>query len=220
MRNLAALLLLILLAACTKNMQLEKNETGDAAALDSTVEIKADGVDGMDVLFIIAQEGFQDDEYGVPKKILEDDGIRVVTATITTDKAVGKYGLEVMPDVAVRDVDPKNFSMIVMIGGPGAPVLADYPEVLTLLQAAAKDNMRIGAICIAPTVLAKAGILQGRKATVWHSIVDREPIDILEENGAAFVDDPVVMDGNIITGNGPDAAQEFGEAVLRMIQAG
>ena len=57
-------------------------------------------------------------------------------------------------------------------------------------------------------------MLDGKKATVWTSTLDRGPVKILEENGAEFVNEKVIQDGNIITANGPAAAEEFGEKIL------
>jgi len=72
---------------------------------------------------------------------------------------------------------------------------------------------------ISPVILAKAGALKGKKATVWSSPLDRSPIKILEAQGAEFVDEKVVWDGNIITGNGPDAAREFGKTIADALEA-
>jgi protease I len=65
--------------------------------------------------------------------------------------------------------------------------------------------------------LAKAGVLKGKKATVWSSPMDKSPIKILTQNGAIFENLDVVVDGNIITANGPQAAEEFGIVISKHI---
>ncbi len=74
----------------------------------------------------------------------------------------------------------------------------------------------MGAICIAPTILAYAGVLEGKKATVWNQ--DGKQAEILTKNGAEFVDELVVVDGKIVTANGPPAAEAFGKKILEMLK--
>jgi len=70
----------------------------------------------------------------------------------------------------------------------------------------------VGAICIAPGILARAGILKGRKATVFPS-----EIEALKRNGAFYTALPVVIDGRIVTASGPEAAEEFGKALVKTL---
>jgi len=70
----------------------------------------------------------------------------------------------------------------------------------------------IGAICIAPVTLANAGLLKGRKATVWASEKAR-----IETKGAIYTGADVQVDDNIVTANGPNAAKAFGEALLKLL---
>ena len=169
----------------------------------------------MKALLIIAQKGFQDHEYSETKDVLEDSGVKTTTASITADYANGKFGMIVMPDIAVKDAKAGDYDVIVVIGGPGAPELAKHKEVLDLLRTAKQKSMNLAAICIAPTVLAKAGVLEGKKSTVWKS---PESIKILEQGKAIFVDKPVVVDSKLVTGNGPDAATEFGRKIVEMLR--
>ena len=76
----------------------------------------------------------------------------------------------------------------------------------------------MAAICIAPEILAKAGVLKEKKATVWSSSIDQGPVEFLENEGAEHVEEPVVVDGKIITGNGPEAATEFGQKIVEVLR--
>ena len=80
-----------------------------------------------------------------------------------------------------------------------------------IAREATEKNRLLAAICIAPAILAKAGVLNQKEATVWSSVLDKSAVKILKENGAIYKDQPVVQDGKIITANGPDAAKEFGQ---------
>ena len=111
----------------------------------------------------------------------------------------------------MRDVDVSQFDRFAFIGGPGAGALKDDSEAIALAQKISESGKVFGAICIAPTILAAAGVLQGKKATVWNK--NGEEGTFIESHGAEFIDQPVVIDGLLITANGPDAAEEFGKAV-------
>ena len=164
-----------------------------------------------DVLLIIAQKDFQPVEYGDTRAELEKAGLGIAVASITTDVAVGADSNTVKPDVAVKDANAADYKAVVVIGGPGAHTLGEHEEVLELLKDAKDKGKVVAAICIAPTILAKAGLLEGKKATVWNG--DGEQAGVIEAGGAEFVDNPVVADGKIITGNGPAAAREFGKTI-------
>lgn len=207
MRGWILILGLILILGCEKGIEVsepvEKNSYGE--------------VSKMDILFIIAQKDFRDEELEEPKKVLEEAGHRVVIASITTEPAIGMFGMEVKPDLAVKDAKVDDYAGIVIIGGAGSPTLGNYDEVLTLLKDAFNEGKLIGAICLGPTVLAKAGILNGKRATVWASLTARDGIEVLESNGAVYVKEDVVVDGNIVTAKGPEVATEFGKKLVEML---
>lgn len=169
-----------------------------------------------DVLLIISQEDFQPIEYLHTKQELENAGFSVDVASITTNVAVGKDGSEVKPNLAVKDANADYYKAVVLIGGPGALELGKHKEVLELLKQADKKEKIIAAICISPVILAKAGLLKGKKATVWNG--DRRQSKILESAGAEFIDRPVVVDGRTITANGPAAAKEFGRTISNALE--
>ncbi|MEA3514047.1 MAG: DJ-1/PfpI family protein [Nanoarchaeota archaeon] len=166
-------------------------------------------------VLIIAHRNFRDEELRIPLQILRDNSIICVIASTSLDMAKGSLGTEVKPDVLIRDVDPEDYDVIIFIGGPGAMVLAGREDVVMLLSSAEKKKKILAAICIAPAIFAKAGVLKDKKATVWKS---DESISILEKGKAVFVDKPVVVDGLIVTANGPQAAEEFGEKIVEMLE--
>ena len=171
------------------------------------------------VLFLIASHNFRDEELLVTKKLLEEGGFRVTIASSSLKTAYGMLRTKIKPDTLISQVKVEDYNAIVLIGGSGAKEYWDNLLVHKLLHQALQKGKVIGAICIAPVTLAKAGILKNRKATVWWSpTIDLRKI--LKNYGAEFVDRSVVIDGKIITANGPSASEDFGKALLRILQKG
>ena len=170
----------------------------------------------MKALFIIAPVDFRDEEYFIPKKIIEENSIDVTTAS-TSEVSTSKFGKQVAVDILIEKVN-SDYDVIIFVGGSGA---RDYFENKTLLDLARKfleEGKMVAAICIGPAILAKSGVLKGKQATVWTSPNNREGITILEENGAIYLDQDVVVDRNIITANGPGAAEVFGKKILEVLE--
>lgn len=167
------------------------------------------------ILYVIAKNGFRDPEYFVPKNVLKTAGHAVVTASNgeKSDLAQGAEGGVAEIDIAVRDTRAGDYDAVVFAGGPGALQNLDNEESYRLVQETVKEGKLLGAICIAPVILARAGVLKGKKAVVWSSADDVSGIDEIKKNGAEYVDEPVVQDGSLITARNPRAAQEFGEAL-------
>ncbi len=165
-------------------------------------------------LFIIAQENYQPVEYGVPKEILEDAGIEVVTASKNIGICTAGDGSTTEATIALSEVNVSDYDAIVFIGGPGARDYQHDVQAHLTAQEAINRGKVLGAICIAPTILAYAEVLEGKKATVWNN--DQEQGKLLESMGATFVDEPVVVDGKIVTANGPSAAKEFGRRLFEL----
>lgn len=167
------------------------------------------------IAYVIAKKGFRDEEYFIPREVLAAAGHTVVTAS--NEKAgataTGSHGGEAHIDVTIADVKAAEFDAVVFAGGPGAVENLDNEESYRLINETVSAGKLLGAICIAPTILANAGVLRGKNATVWTSVTDKDPIAILESNGAMYTDAPVIEDGNIITANSPKAAHVFGEAL-------
>ncbi|MBN1169587.1 DJ-1/PfpI family protein [Candidatus Micrarchaeota archaeon] len=167
------------------------------------------------VLMIVAQVGFRDEEFFVPKEILEKDGHIVKTASLTRGQAKGALGAIVSPDMAIYEANPEFFDCIVVVGGPGSPVLAKNKEVTELIEKGFRKGKIIAAICLGPMALAAAGILSGRNATVFKS---REGLDALYNGGATYKDKGVIVDENIITADSPQNAERFGIAIAEKLR--
>lgn len=165
------------------------------------------------VLFVIAPENFRDEELLKPKKILESKGFEVEIASIKTGKAIGMLGAEVEVEKVVYDLDPLSYDAIVLVGGIGASVFFSDEKLQEFFKMAYENGKIVAAICISPVTLARAGLLKGRKATVWHGEAEK-----IKEYGAKYTASDVEIDGKIITANGPEAAEKFGEALVKLLE--
>lgn len=197
------ILMLILLLGCSKE-QTVKEQIIEKQPKEVSYMAKA--------LFIIAPENFKDEEYFTPKSILEGNNIEVVTASLeaeATSVAGKKQKVDVLLDQATTDYDA-----IVFIGGAGASVYFDNAKAHSLAKEFNSQGKIVAAICIAPVTLANSGVLQGKKATVWNG----DYVSKLEAGGATYTGEDVTVDGNIITANGPGAAQEFGNKLVEKLK--
>jgi protease I len=167
------------------------------------------------VALIIANVGYQQIEYSVPKHIIEAAGIGVETVSDKPGIATAKDNSTTTVDVTLNELDVTHYKAILFIGGPGALEHLDNETSYKIIQDAIKSRKIVGAICAATRILAKADALEGKKATGWNG--DDELEKIYKEHGATFMAKNVVTDGNIITAVGPDAAQEFGQAILQVL---
>lgn len=159
-------------------------------------------------LLIIAPVNFRDEEFFDTERILEKAGIQVTVACSKGGIAKGKLGGSVKVGILLKDARVADYDAVVFIGGGGAAVYLDDPVAHGIAQEAARQNKLLAAICVAPAILARAGVLRGRKATVFP---DDAPE--LKDNGALYTGAGVEKDGNLITGSGPQASVEFGRAV-------
>ena len=165
------------------------------------------------VLMVIASDRFRDEEYQKPRAILEKAGIGVTVASSSLKEAAGTLGLKVKPDLLIKDARMEEYDGIVFVGGMGATEYWDNPDAHRLARAALGSGKLTSAICIAPMTLANAGLLKGKRATIWKDVVDD-----FKTKGVVYTGKPVEKDGKLITGSGPDAAEEFGNALVEALK--
>jgi protease I len=169
---------------------------------------------GKKVVMIIAPRDFRDEELFDVRSALEAAGATVSVACTSLGEATGMLGGKAKPDMLVADLDVADFDAVIFVGGGGARVYWDDPTAHHIASLTDKYGKVLGAICIAPVTLAKAGVLDSRKATVWSSEKGQ-----LEAMGAEYTGADVEVDGEIITGNGPKASKKFAEAIVKALAA-
>lgn len=162
---------------------------------------------GKKIVMIIAQRQFEETEFKEPKEIFDNEGANVTIASSALSMATGG-NLSVKPDILINDVKVKDFDAIVFIGGFGVTEYFENPQAHRIARQALEANKILAAICMAPRILANAGVLKGKKATCFPNVKED-----IKDKGAIVVGEMVERDGNIITGNGPGAATKFGETI-------
>ncbi len=167
------------------------------------------------ILMIIAQNGFRDEELLVPKEIIEHAGHQVKIASLNRLTATGMLGATVHPDFAVHEVNPDFFDSVVVVGGAGTSMLVKNNDTIRIVREIAQKGKLVAGICLAPMVLAKAGVLVDRQATVFRT---KESVAMLKANGALYKDQPLIVDENVVTADGPSSASIFGKKIVEMLK--
>jgi protease I len=170
----------------------------------------------MKILIVVAPERFRDKELLVPVAAFQRAGIAFDIASTRRGPCTGMLGAKITATRAFGEVDPNLYGAIAIIGGGGSQVhLWNDPMLRKLVQSFHASQKIVAAICLSPVVLAHAGILKGIQATFFES---PDAVREMKSGGAVPVNKAVVVDGRIITANGPAAAQEFAGTILSAIK--
>jgi len=168
-------------------------------------------LDGKKVLMVIPPTQFRDEEFLDPKKILEDEGAKVVVGSTTVRVCRGMKGTAVQADIAIADAKADDYAALVICGGSSVPEFFWNDKKLQELAAAMSAGGKIvAAICLSTVVLAKAKLLAGREATVYFL---PQAIEELKAGGATYVKETLLIHNNIILAEGPPDSQRFGQAI-------
>lgn len=163
-------------------------------------------------VIVIARKVFRDEEYLEPLRALEDAGIDVTTASTRPGECIGKLGARAIATMAIEDALSVPWDAVVFVGGAGAADFFDDTSAHALARSARDRGAVVAAICIAPSTLARAGLLDGLRATAFETQEDD-----LRAHGAIWTGAPVEVDGRVVTANGPAAARAFGETIATMV---
>lgn len=164
-------------------------------------------------VFIISQADFRDEELLEPKEVLESRGFTVKIASQTRNKAIGKLGAEIEPDLAVPEIKVNDFDALVFVGGSGARDYFNDVAIMDLVKDFSSAGRILGAICIAPSILANAGALIGKTVTAFSTEEQN-----LRDKGADYTGMQVEIDGKVVTAKDPSAAVEFGEKLAYLLE--
>ncbi|MCX7599721.1 MAG: DJ-1/PfpI family protein [Armatimonadetes bacterium] len=159
---------------------------------------------GKRVLMIVAPKDFRDEEFEQPYQILGSAGAKITVGSLRKGECVGVAGTKIQATATPGDVKVADYEMLVFVGGPGMTKYLSDPSLIKLAKDFAAARKVIGAICVAPVILARAGLLKGIEATVWPDMKQE-----LVGRAASYVAEDVVVSGTIITASGPDAAEAF-----------
>jgi len=157
---------------------------------------------------IIAPRNFRDEELFHTKEELGASGNDVTISSTTRNTATGMLGGTVTPDITIDEVNVDDYDAVVFVGGSGSSIYFNNTKAHEIARDAYNKGKVIGAICIAPSTLANAGLLKGKRATSYPSEESN-----LRAKGAIYTGRPVEKDGKIITADGPSSARVFGRMI-------
>ena len=175
-----------------------------------------DYLKGKKVVFVVASNGYQPIEYTVPKKILEQYGINVITASDKPGGAIASDKSTTPVDITIDELKPEDYDGIFFIGGPGAMEHLDNSISYAIANRAKNLDIPYGAICVSTRILAKGKALEGVRVTGWDE--DNALETILRGNGAEYAKGhDIVTSGLVVTATGPKAAEQFAEGIMRVL---
>lgn len=174
-------------------------------------------LEGKSVVLVVPPTQFREEEVFEPKRLLEREGARVVVASTAVRTCRGMRDGTIESQAAISDIDPAAHDALVLAGGSSVPGLFWKDKGLVALAGQMAEAGKIlAAISLSTVVLANAKLLEGRGATVYRLPA---ALDALREAGATFVNEKVVVDGNLIMAEGPSEADSFAEAIAAALSS-
>lgn len=167
----------------------------------------------MSQVYLFCADGFEEIEGLTVVDLLRRAGITIEMVSITGSKKVtGSHGIALETDLLFEEAD-KAADMLVLPGGmPGTTSLGAHEGLLARLSSQYEAGGWIAAICAAPSVFAKAGFLKDRRATSYPTCLDGLCVK-------EYVEEPVVIDGNVITSRGLGTAIDFALTIISVLQS-
>lgn len=163
------------------------------------------------MIAVLLADGFEEIEALTPVDMLRRAGLEVVTVGISSKVALGSHGIPVICDRLPSEVELDKISTVIFPGGmPGSLNLDASPFTDEIISSVTSRGGRVAAICAAPLVLGRRGLLKGKRATCYPGFEN-------ELLGATVTDELVVTDGNITTAKGMGAALEFAKELVTLL---
>ncbi|UCD05945.1 MAG: DJ-1/PfpI family protein [candidate division WOR-3 bacterium] len=164
-------------------------------------------------LIVIAPEDFRDDEFSVTYDSLKRHEVKITVASIDTTPATGMFGRVVKPDIALDKSNVDEFDALIIIGGKGCEQLWNNEILHTIVKEFDSQKKLIGAICIAPMVLGRAGILTDKIVTAYPAIRDE-----IGKCCRTCTDADVEISDNVVTCSRPEASASFAATIITILK--
>ena len=163
---------------------------------------------------VLAEDMYQELELWYPLLRMREAGAEVlVVGTGSASTYTSKHGYPVTVNTTANDVSAADFAAVIVPGGFAPDRLRRYPAVLKLVRDAYTQGKVVGAICHAGWVLVSAGILKGKKVTCVPAIKD----DVINAGGI-YLDQEVVVDGNLVTSRTPEDLPAFCRSIIEVME--
>ena len=164
------------------------------------------------MIYMFLAEGFEEVEALAPLDLLRRAGLEIKTVGVGSKTVVGSHEIPVVADITAEELTDVSADMIILPGGmPGTLNLDASDAVAYAIRTATESNAYLAAICAAPLILGRRGLLKGRRATCYPGFED-------ELVGALKIGGRVIRDGKIITAVGMGAAAEFGFELISVLK--
>ncbi len=164
-------------------------------------------------LIFLPKKDFNEEEFTIINRRLLKAGKQVFITSDDHSICSGSKGMKVKSDTSFYNVNVNNFGAFILIGGTGSKAYWKNDALHRILKKFFEAKKVIAAICSSPITLAKAGILQNKKATCCSE----DKMELINA-GIDYQDKNVVVDGNVVTANDARSALQFAEAVLHLIK--
>ena len=162
------------------------------------------------MVLVLLADGFEEIEALTPIDVLRRAGLSVVSCGLSGSLVRGAHGIYVKADTSPEEVDPREIDMLILPGGmPGATNIDAHPSTDIFIDAVKKNGGRLAAICAAPLVLGRRGLLAGKRACCYPGFES-------ELRGAELSEWGVVTDGNVTTARGMGVALDFSKELVRL----
>lgn len=163
------------------------------------------------MFYCFLADGFEETEALAPVDILRRAGIAVTTVGVGGKVIAGSHKIPVTADITLDEFTAEDMQGVILPGGmPGVKNLYAEQRVLDTVNKAYQNDLFVCAICAAPMILGRLGIVSGRKATCFPGFED-------ELKGAEVTGEKVVVDGKVITAKGAGCALDFGFAITAQV---
>ncbi len=164
---------------------------------------------------ILTANGVEDLEFFYPYYRMREQGIETDVATPGGGTVVGKNGYEIKGDISLEEISAEDYDLLILPGGKSPETVRLIPAARQMTQEMMNSGKIVASICHGAQILISADVLQGRQATCWEGIRD----DVIAAGGN-YRDEPVVVDGNLITSRQPDDLPMFCREIFLNIHSG
>ena len=161
-------------------------------------------------VLIISADNFEDTELLVPYYRMLEEGHIVDIASMKKGKIKGKKGYEAEANKALKDVHPEDYDILILPGGKAPEAIRKEQKALEITRDFFDNNKPVAAICHGPQILITAGLMKGKHATCYRSVVPE-----MQEAGVNYEDKEVIVDGNLITSRQPSDLPAYMREIMR-----